>query len=159
MENWHRLLGALQAPLAAETLQAMADQLAPDAATLQHHARFDDTGYTRNSLLRNEHVEVLLLCWKPGQQSPIHSHGGSRCAFKVLQGEATEVRYTTQGKAARLASVHHYGQGQAVLARTELAHQVLNNHPTRPLMTLHVYSPPLGDYPVYEVQQRQPVDA
>ncbi|CAM9323548.1 unnamed protein product [Discosporangium mesarthrocarpum] len=37
--------------------------------------------------------DLLVLCWSPGAESPIHNHPGAGCWVKVLQGEICETRY------------------------------------------------------------------
>ena len=49
--------------------------------------------YCRNRLTLGASYEALLICWRPGQESPIHDHAGSSCAFRVLQGDCSETLY------------------------------------------------------------------
>src|SRR4051794_796477 len=55
--------------------------------------RFDKTAYTRNILAESPFFRLMLLCWRPGQISPIHDHAGSTCAVRILQGTAHETRF------------------------------------------------------------------
>src|SRR5260370_12218527 len=52
--------------------------------------RFSDQGYTRNLVRGSDWYNLLVLCWKNGQRSPIHDHANSSCAVRVLRGTATE---------------------------------------------------------------------
>ena len=52
--------------------------------------RFDPNNYVRNLITRTDRWELRLLCWRPGQSSSLHGHGGAACAFRVLRGSATE---------------------------------------------------------------------
>src|SRR5688572_30516840 len=54
---------------------------------------FDADCYTRNLVHREEHYELLLLCWGAGQKSPIHNHQGQRCWMAVLEGEISETLF------------------------------------------------------------------
>ena len=49
-----------------------------------------DDGYQRNVIKRTQHYEIVAICWKPGQLTPIHDHKGSDCAFLILEGVSTE---------------------------------------------------------------------
>ena len=60
---------------------------------LRDYAVFDEHDYRRNLVVEGAMYEVLMLCWKSGQRSPIHDHARSVCGVKVLQGKLTEVRY------------------------------------------------------------------
>lgn len=105
-----------------------------DAEALCAVARFANDRYVRLPMHRTEGFEVRLLCWLPGQSSALHGHGTSACAFRVLRGLATE---TLLG-----GGVRRIGVGQVVAADSGTVHQVANEGP-EPLITLHVYSPPL----------------
>jgi cysteine dioxygenase len=60
---------------------------------LESWALFSDAGYQRVVLAEDERFEVLLMGWKPGQQSPIHDHARSVCGARVVRGTATETRF------------------------------------------------------------------
>ncbi len=97
--------------------------------------RFDAENYVRNLIVRTDRWELRLLCWKPGQSTTVHSHGGSACAFRVVRGSAVERvlgdrdRVWTPGAVIEESS-------------PDLIHQV-GNPGGDPLITLHAYSPPL----------------
>ena len=97
--------------------------------------RFDPKNYVRALVARGEHWEIRLLCWRPGQTSTLHGHGTSACAFRVLRGSATE---SILGSRDRVLAPGDLVEESV----TDLVHQV-GNAGTDPLLTLHVYSPPL----------------
>ena len=35
--------------------------------------------YTRNLIHREKDFEILLICWPPNTDSPIHGHEGEKC--------------------------------------------------------------------------------
>ena len=49
--------------------------------------------YTRNCIVDNEKFELILLCWEPGQITPIHDHGGEECWVKIIEGDFRETIY------------------------------------------------------------------
>jgi predicted metal-dependent enzyme (double-stranded beta helix superfamily) len=50
--------------------------------------------YTRNLVATdNKTFTLLLLCWTPGKESPIHDHPCDGCWVQVLEGSAIESRY------------------------------------------------------------------
>jgi uncharacterized NAD(P)/FAD-binding protein YdhS len=87
---------------------------------------------------------MRLLCWRPGQTSSVHGHGGAGCAFRILRGSAVE---SILGQRDRVWAPGDVIQEGGV----ELVHQV-GNGGADALLTLHLYSPPL---PVDEPSKRQ----
>src|SRR5262249_54482889 len=80
-----------RAPLAE--LVAQLDELDVDADDVAPFLRFSGRGYTRNLMHGGPWYNVLVLCWKNGQRSPIHDHKGSSCGVRVLRGTATETLF------------------------------------------------------------------
>jgi cysteine dioxygenase len=107
--------------------------------------RFHPERYVRNLVRAEPAYHALILCWRNGHRSPIHDHTGSRCAVKVLAGEAIETRF----ELAPNGMV--YATGSSVLRHGTTCysedadiHQVSNLQAGgADLVTLHVYSPPL----------------
>ena len=56
---------------------------------VEPYVQFSDEKYARNPIFRNDYFELLCLCWKSGQRSPIHDHKGSNCCVRVLLGTIT----------------------------------------------------------------------
>jgi cysteine dioxygenase len=50
------------------------------------YIQFDETTYKRTPILQTSEYEVILICWKAGQQTPIHDHPSIGCTLKVLKG-------------------------------------------------------------------------
>ncbi|HYJ45311.1 MAG TPA: cysteine dioxygenase family protein, partial [Pyrinomonadaceae bacterium] len=49
--------------------------------------RFFKAGtYARHRVFRSDFAELLVLCWRPGQRTPIHDHNGSYGAVRVCEG-------------------------------------------------------------------------
>jgi uncharacterized NAD(P)/FAD-binding protein YdhS len=115
------LASALRAPLTI-------DDVAP-------FVRFSAANYTRNLVTRTDRWELRLLCWRPGQSTTVHGHGGAACAFRVLRGSAAEL---VLGERDRIWPPSAVVEESSRL----LIHQV-SNPGADPLLTLHAYSPPL----------------
>ena len=97
--------------------------------------RFDTENYVRNLITRTSRWELRVLCWRPGQSSAMHGHGGSACAYRVIRGTVTEVVLGARDRTWTPGAVVDESQGA-------LVHQVGNSGPDA-LLTLHAYSPPL----------------
>ena len=145
------LFAYLDRRLETPPLPDLADWLARSAIgvdDLASFVKFDDRRYTRNLVCATEHWQVLLLCWRRGQCSPIHDHRGSICAFKVLRGTALEVLYeiTTRGRARFTTSHDLPPSGVSAQADADI-HRVIA---FEELITLHIYAPPLVAMQTYD---------
>jgi cysteine dioxygenase len=108
---------------------------------------FDEKTYRRNLLHEGPAYHALVICWRPGQRSPIHDHSGSSCAVHVLDGIATETAFaqTAQGHVYATASADHPVGGLLGSFDTD-THQLSNLQPPgQDLITLHLYSPALRE--------------
>lgn len=125
-------------------------RLTPDEWTT--YVQFDEARYRRNLVFRCERFEALVLCWRPGQNSPIHDHHGSECAFAVLGGTGMEIRFAWDA-AKRLSAVSFQPLPVGTIAASidSDLHVVANwAQPIADLVTLHIYSPPLTDMRIYK---------
>ncbi len=137
------LEGLTARPALEEVLQKMqAFDISTDE--LGDSVQFHSNHYRRSLIFENEHVQLLCLCWKSGQRSPIHDHAASICAVKIITGIATEIIYemTPSGYIKPVSSID-YGEGVIGSADSD-THQVSNLQGQKEdLVTLHCYSPPL----------------
>lgn len=138
-------LSSFDRPLSQpELLEILAEgHLSEDS--VREWVAFDDRTYRRNPILCMPHVELLVLCWKPGQVTPIHDHAGSTGAVRVLRGTATEIQYDrSKGSWLVPAQSRSYSPGELISSHDTHVHQVGNfAEPDEPLITLHCYSKPL----------------
>lgn len=113
--------------------------------------RFGARGYVRNVVRRSEHFELLALCWRSGHCTPIHDHRGSSCAFKVVHGTGTEVRFTpTPSGLIVPAATVQMEPGYVCSAEDDDIHQIANMQaPGEDLVTMHIYTPPIRKMNTY----------
>jgi cysteine dioxygenase len=107
---------------------------------------FTERKYARNLVVRSPFAELLLLCWKPGQRTPIHDHGGSVGVVAVCEGLLTETMFEhlPEGR-VRPYDTYRWGPGSITGADVPDIHQLLNLQPEgRDMVTLHCYAPPLS---------------
>jgi cysteine dioxygenase len=116
-----------------------------DPVDLAQHVRFSPQGYTRNLVRAGPWYNLLVLCWKNGQRSPIHDHHGSSCGVRVLRGVLTETRFEFAPQCRVKAVASRDLAAGSVCGSSDLdVHQVSNlQDGDDDLVTLHVYSPPL----------------
>jgi cysteine dioxygenase len=122
---------------------------------------FGQKGYKRNTIASSPWFELLALCWRSGDFTPIHDHQGVSCAFKVIAGQGTEIRFehTPSGLVCPVQSVK-MDPGYICAADDPDIHQVANMQgPGQDLITLHIYSPPIKQMNVYQFATRISEDA
>jgi cysteine dioxygenase len=158
--------GARDGAVPLDVLYAELAHLELDLQSLAPWWIFDACRYRRNLIRRTPEYEALLLCWLPGQRSPIHDHRGSGCAFRVVEGVVTETLYEVcsgdvrsggagetragvGGDLATPATMRWLPPGTLCASRDFDVHEVANTDAKADLVTLHVYSPPLRDVNIY----------
>lgn len=113
---------------------------------------FGTGAYKRNTISASPSYELLALCWRSGHCTPIHDHHGVSCAFKVIEGTGTEIRFLpTPSGLICPSSTNAMSPGYVCAAEDSDIHQVANMQaPGQDLITLHIYSPPISKMRTYE---------
>jgi cysteine dioxygenase len=120
---------------------------------LQPYLGFKAGNYCRHRVMRNDFVEMLVLCWKPGQRTPIHDHNGSHGAVFVQEGILWETTFEYDAETG-LAYKAHRELRAGGLTGSELPdiHQIGNPDVSgEDLITIHIYGPPLGVLKTYKL--------
>ena len=131
--------------LSITSIKHLLEQLALPEAEALSSAHFDPARYQRLPIFHSAHLEVLLMGWLPGQASPLHDHGTSICGVRVLTGEAFELSYRLAPSGILIpTSISTLQTGEITVTGGEAIHQV-GNGGELPLVSLHVYSPPLAN--------------
>ncbi len=128
-----------------EELRAHLSQLDVSIEDLRDFVHFGTATYRRNLVCEGEHYELLCICWRSGQRSPVHNHASSTCGLRILQGTVTETTFDAtpcgQVKAGGSKDLH---VGLVTASQDEQTHQISNLQTAGDdLVTLHIYSPPL----------------
>lgn len=129
-----------------ENTDISADEITP-------YLGFKTGNYARHRVMRNEFVEMLVLCWKPGQRTPIHDHNGSHGAVFVYEGVLWETTFEYDAETG-LSYKSHRELRHGGLTGSEIPdiHQLGNPDVSgRDLVTIHVYAPPLGVLKTYKL--------
>lgn len=123
---------------------------------LRPHVSFKEGSYARHRVFINQHAELLVLCWRPGQRTPIHDHNGSFGAVRVLSGVMWETIFEMEGgRGLAYKSAREWTTGHITGADVPDIHQLGNPDVSgRDLVTLHLYAPPLTTLNVYRVGRR-----
>jgi len=104
--------------------------------------------YTRNLVATDDETyTLLLLCWNPGKQSPIHDHPCDGCRVRVCKGKVKETRYemNKEKNTLEVSSVDLYEEDNKEVSFIDDYmgyHKVENPSANVPAVTLHLYTPP-----------------
>ncbi len=150
-------LDALEAPPPLAALTRELAELEVDWSALAPHVLFSARAYRRNLVKAGRHYNLLVLCWKNGQRSPIHDHTGSSCAVRVLRGTMTETVFELAANGhVKPTLSRDVPAGEIVGSVDKDMHQVSNlQADDADLITLHVYSPPLLVMGTYSLHDRE----
>ncbi|MDG2526461.1 cysteine dioxygenase family protein [Stenotrophomonas sp. HITSZ_GD] len=116
--------------------------------------QYGEDGYRRNALDVTDEHELVAICWRPGQASPVHNHGRSQCCVRVLQGALEECRFVrAHGASAPLAEAGFSRLEPCAETKFDSAedfHRLAGVDPAGSI-SLHLYVPPLADYETVEL--------
>lgn len=147
-----------------------------EEASLEPYVRFSERSYTRNLIHKGELFEAVLLCWEPGQHSPVHRHVDQWGWMAVLKGQLvittfiklrSEIMESDEPDVnwSRLNSIflkegHHYKvpEGDVVLEVTkpETIHKTENPASLeRQAISLHICSRPSETSVIYDVENHR----
>jgi len=117
------------------------------------YALFDELTYARNLVRSSAVFELLVICWRPGQASPIHNHQGQRCWMGVLDGEISETLFHAgRGSSGPLSTgaTKTFERGSVAFITDEIALHEIRPAGRAPGVTLHLYSRPIRECQVYD---------
>lgn len=146
-------LGGLSSRANLHTLEELLRKTPVKREQIASAVVFGTKGYRRNTIARTDWFELLALCWRSGHCTPIHDHQGVSCAFKVVEGHGTEIRFkpTASGLLCP-ACVNDMPPGYVCSADDADIHQIANmQSPGKDLITLHIYSPPITHMNTYQL--------
>jgi cysteine dioxygenase len=146
-------LSGLESRAPVERLGQLLSDLQISPEELRPFMQFGEITYRRNLICEGDWFELLCICWKSGQRSPIHNHAGSTCGLRIIQGMATETTFAWSecGQIKAVKSVD-YSPGDVCSTQDDQVHQVSNLQAEgHDLMTLHIYSPPLRKMDTYSL--------
>jgi predicted metal-dependent enzyme (double-stranded beta helix superfamily) len=135
--------------LSGEQLVAVASRIAALPELWSEHVRHDSIERTYKQLLRDEHLDVWLLCWSHDHDTGFHDHDLSAGAVAVVAGSVREERLVL-GRPVDSPISRVAGAGTAFEFGAADIHRVLHAG-TEPAVTIHAYSPPLvrmGSYAI-----------
>jgi predicted metal-dependent enzyme (double-stranded beta helix superfamily) len=135
--------------LTNEQLLAVVNQIVARPELWSEYVQHDPLQRTYKELVRDEHLDVWLICWSHDHDTGFHDHDLSAGAVAVAAGCVREERLglgrPVDAPIARTASA-----GSSFDFGASDIHRVLHAG-TQPAVTIHAYSPPLvrmGSYAI-----------
>jgi len=134
-------------------------------ADWEQYTFFAEQRYARNLIELNESFELMVICWKPGQVSPVHNHAGSSCWMGVGCGELMEEYFhpvpREDGATCELkkGESHVMTRGQVGYISDEIAIHRIRPNSDSPLVSIHLYAPPIKRCQIYCPQLERISDA
>jgi predicted metal-dependent enzyme (double-stranded beta helix superfamily) len=128
-------------------LRAVVSEIAERPELWSRHVAHDPAQRTYEQLLRDEHLDVWLLCWSEDQDTGFHDHDLSAGAVAVVAGAVREERLLlARPPAARVVRAG----GSFEFGAADI-HRVLHAG-SEPAVTIHAYSPPLERMGSYVIE-------
>jgi cysteine dioxygenase len=128
---------------------------------ISDHVSYKDDTYARNLVALTPRFEMLVLCWKPGQNTRVHDHMDSFSVVKVIKGTLTNHLYERldDGKVETSCSLRKIRAD--LVAPGEYASldvggiHMMENDPRsgENLVTLHFYAEPLREIHLFDPEQ------
>ncbi|NRA13809.1 MAG: cysteine dioxygenase family protein [Crocinitomicaceae bacterium] len=125
--------------------------LSIDPAEVNSYHSWSDEKYTRNCVVENEAFELILICWEPGQSTPIHDHGGEKCWVYVMEGEIKETLYDRSSEGEPIVKRSTTSKaGDVSFISDVMGYHSLENATDSRVCTLHLYAKPIRNCNVYD---------
>ncbi|WP_249594377.1 cysteine dioxygenase [Peribacillus frigoritolerans] len=103
-----------------------------------------DLEYGRNVIYRSENVEVIVIHLPSMAKTLIHDHGLSIGCIFVVAGDFLNVSYKLKDKATYpiYDQVEEFSQHEILVVKEDTIH-MMYNPTTSPVITFHIYTPPI----------------
>jgi len=155
--NLTALIDDLNTLASDEQRIALIENAVIDLSEFENYHHFGEHSYGRNLIYSNEEFEVILMCWRSGQQSVAHDHSDSLCVMKCIAGLLEEQRYTKKQVSSELTdvivptSLSTLELNQAISIRDSEGLHSLQNNSSADACTLHFYFPPIHQANKYDM--------
>ncbi|HWX25344.1 MAG TPA: cysteine dioxygenase family protein [Vicinamibacteria bacterium] len=170
------LRGFESAPITRDRVLFYLNETRIDRPSLDPYVHFQKDLYTRNLIYSDEFVEVMAVCWSPGQRTVIHTHNGQLGWMSVETGALAVINYKWLGCNAadnqnvagldclagateldldRREVQECYPDGPInTVDKVQTIHQVVLQG-REPAISLHVYSRPIESCVAFDLENKR----
>ena len=164
-----------EAPITRNRVLDYLQETAIDRRSLDRYVHFSKDAYTRNLIHSDALIEVMAVCWSPGQRTVIHTHNGQLGWMSVEQGGLAVVNYKWLGCNAsdnqnvagidclagateldldrREVQECYPGGPINTVDKAQTIHQVVVQG-KEPVVSLHIYSRPIDSCVAFDLERR-----
>jgi cysteine dioxygenase len=162
-------------PITRDRVLGFCQETGVERSSLARFAHFRADAYTRNLIYRDAVIEVMALCWSPGQRTVIHTHNGQLGWMSVEQGALAVINYKWLGCNAsenqnvagmdclagateldldrREVQECFAGGPVSTVDKVQTIHQVVMQG-KEPALSLHIYSRPIDSCVAFDLEKR-----
>jgi len=163
------------APLTRDRVLEFMQENRVDRRSLDPYVHWRPDMYTRNLVYRDDQLELMAVCWQPGQRTVIHTHNGQLGWMGVEQGALAIVNYkylscnapenqnvagidclggATELDLDRLEVQECFPNGPVnTVDKVQTIHQVVVQG-KEPVVSLHVYSRPIDSCIAFDLEKK-----
>jgi cysteine dioxygenase len=163
-------------PLTRDRVLAFMQDSRVDRKSLDPYVHFRPDMYTRNLVYRDDQLELMAVCWQPGQRTVIHTHNGQLGWMAVSQGAVAVINYKWLGCNApenqnvagmdclagateldlerRDVQECYPGGPINTVDKVQTIHQVVVQG-KEPALSLHIYSRPIDSCVAFDLANRR----
>jgi cysteine dioxygenase len=162
-------------PITRDRVLGYFQEISVDRSSLAPFVHFRKDIYTRNLVYRDDQLELMAVCWQPGQRTVIHTHNGQLGWMGVEQGALAVVNYKWIGCNAsdnqnvagmdclagateldidrREVQECYPGGPISTVDKVQTIHQVVVQG-KEPVISLHVYSRPIDSCVAFDLEKK-----
>jgi len=134
---------------------ALASRLNIPKDEFQKFTFWKKEGYARNCIERTSTYELILICWKPGDQSPVHGHDEQKCWVHQVDGTLKEDRFNEENGELVHCNSMELSPGTLSYMEDRMGYHSLTNRSTQRAMTLHLYISPIDACEVFDPTEKR----
>lgn len=110
-----------------------------------------DKPYYRKMIYEDDYVEMIVMNWADIDCAP-HDHGQSTGWIQVMNGSTKQTVYQAHGESLPLPLFTEYKRNGSLFFAPEKGIHKMGREGEHPLVTLHLYSPPIRGMRVYDLE-------
>ncbi|WP_055107120.1 cysteine dioxygenase [Paenibacillus ihumii] len=125
---------------------------------VEPYRHFHASSYGRNLVFTCEKFEIILMCWREGQESAIHDHSQSDCILRCISGRFEELVYTLEpSNKLRHVQSRIIEAGDISYINNDLGLHKIRNSVHGVSLALHFYFPGISQFQVFdEAEENDP---
>ena len=138
----------------AKNYVSVAKNMEIPASDFKKFTHWKEDGYARNCVFKNDKFELILICWKGKDFTPVHCHNNQKCWVYMVSGEMVEVRFK-QNEDGTLTETKHLDitSGNLTYMDDSMGFHLLKNTSEKKAMTLHLYMKPVESCNVFDDEE------